>query len=179
MNRLLIKRKNKSKTLIISVFILTACVLCVKLFFPNNKPVFIFNHAFFTIASSSMEPEYPVNSVVIIKKVPFSDLSAGDVIVYKSYALRGGLALHRVAEITGEGIYTKGDRNDYRDNQLITVESYIGKSVSRITFFVNYLALVRSPAGFAVFFALPCLAAILLYRSVKLLQNAKKARIRT
>lgn len=121
-----------------------------------------------------MEPEYPVNSIVVVKNESFSSLKIGDVVVYRANALQGGLAFHRITKIMKEGLYTKGDKNDYEDNQLITESAYVGKGVSKITFLAGYLSLIRSPLGFVMFFILPILAYILLYQAIKLLRKSPK-----
>lgn len=136
-----------------AALILTVCLLLGKLFHFFYSPMLI--------TSASMEPDYPVNSLVFIKDQPFESLSAGDVIAYKSAALGGGLALHRITRVTEHGVYTKGDNNRFEDNQLITRETYVGKGVFKIVFLADYLSAVRKPAGFLLFFLLPVLTIFL------------------
>jgi len=62
------------------------------------------------VMSGSMEPELSVNDVVIVKKA--KEYRTGDVVVYQS---SGALVIHRIIDIEGETITTKGDANNASD----------------------------------------------------------------
>lgn len=146
----------KVKKLINSLLLTVCLLLACKLFFSFATP--------YVISSASMGAEYPVNSIIFVKKEPFKNLTEGDVIVYKSRALGGGLAFHRIVRVTEEGVYTKGDKNNFEDNQLITEETYVGKEFFKITLWARFLSGIQSPRGFVVYAVLPVLSICILLK---------------
>ncbi len=60
--------------------------------------------------SGSMEPELGINDLVIIKET--NDYEVGDIIVFQNENM---LIIHRIAEINGDEITTKGDANNVSD----------------------------------------------------------------
>lgn len=162
------KDKKKAFELLLIFIVLFSVCLIGKLFFLNK--------IFFIVSSSSMEPEYPVGTLVIAKKTPFKSIDTGDVIVYKSDALNGGLAFHRITRKTEEGVYTKGDMNHYEDNQIIIPETYVAKGVYQNYALGQCILAIINPFGFIVFLVFPCIAIVLLYQIIKLiLKNLKKS----
>lgn len=163
----LYKNKNTDKkaffcrvTLIV-VLVIVSCAI----FFKESK-FNIFNYNVYTVSTPSMEPEFLVNCIVVSKKEPFKNLKSGDVIVFKSDALGGKLAFHRITRIESGGVYTQGDKNVYEDNQLITAESYVGKHIFHTNFFAYYGVAVKIFFGIVLllflsliffYFALSCL----------------------
>lgn len=157
-------KKNKSKILVYIVFF-AVCLLSGKLFFSFYSPFFV--------GSSSMEPEFPVYTLIILDKTPYTELKAGDTVVFRSDALGGGLAFHRIVKFEEGGFFTKGDNNSFEDNQLITEDAYIGKCALAITFFARYLAALQKPFGLLLYLLLPAAALIALCASVKYLKKSK------
>ena len=90
------------------------------------------------IASGSMEPNYNVGDVVLVKKCNANDIQVGDVIEYvrKDYSV-----IHRVKEKyqeDGEFFFiTKGDNNGEDDKDPVSETKVKGKVIARIP----YLAL--------------------------------------
>lgn len=60
------------------------------------------------VASSSMEPNFPRGSLIVIARDPY-DVAVGDPIVYRYPQAPGRLLFHRVVDISGDSIYVKGD----------------------------------------------------------------------
>lgn len=167
------KKRNGLIKLIKALFIVVFSFLLVSKLLPSNKSVFIFNYAPMTIKSSSMEPQYLTNSLIIIYKEPINGIVIGDVIVYKADALNGKLAFHRVTKITNEGILVKGDNNEVEDNQIIVADTYIGKSVFHTNLLAPYLTRIQKPGGFMLFFLLPLLALAIFFYAIDQLFNKK------
>lgn len=81
----------------------------------------------YTIESGSMEPSYPVNSLVVVKQAEFEDIEIGDVITYKMSSA-GVTVTHRVTEINedNESFTTKGDANEQEDAAPVQYEDVVG-----------------------------------------------------
>ena len=60
----------------------------------------------------SMLPTLEGGDLVVIQKVPMNQIHVGDIIVYSSLcSAQGESVVHRVVNITGGGLITKGDNN--------------------------------------------------------------------
>jgi signal peptidase I len=63
--------------------------------------------------TGSMTPTIDIGDLVVVHAVPYSDIQVGDVIVYSPPIATGGCLnldiVHRVVNITSEGLYTQGD----------------------------------------------------------------------
>ena len=76
---------------------------------------FILPFRLVSVVSGSMEPTIPTGSLCIVNiRRPYEKVEEGDVIVYvrKYDGLR---IIHRVIEVTDEGLVTKGDHNQISD----------------------------------------------------------------
>jgi len=84
------------------------------------------------IESSSMSPEYPVGTLVIVQPVEAQTLEAGDVVTYVANA-DGVLVTHRVIQIDAstQTVVTKGDANNVEDSPVYW-GNIVGKVVLKI-----------------------------------------------
>ena len=88
--------------------------------------VLIFGMKLFCIQTGSMEPSYPVGTMIVVEPVSFDELSEGDVITFAS----GGAAVtHRIVGINKETqqLTTKGDNNNVADSSMVSYENVIGR----------------------------------------------------
>lgn len=76
------------------------------------------------VLSGSMEPNISKNELIVIKEQ--NAYHKGDIITYKD--CWGKLITHRIVEIDGEKVVTKGDSNDVSD-EFIKQESIQGKVI--------------------------------------------------
>ena len=101
----------------------------------------IFPIAPIAIASKSMEPEFNMGDVTIIKKCNPNDVIVGDVIQYQ---MEGYTVVHRVVEKkqnNGEVLFTtKGDNNNVPDAHTVSEDQLIGKAIFRIKY-IGYPAI--------------------------------------
>lgn len=105
----------------------------------------------FTILSGSMEPEYSVGALILVKETTPDELDVGDVITYK---LGGStIVTHRIYEIVpdennADGVCyrMKGDANDVVDASLVAPSQIIGKpilNVDKLGYAADYLTSSR------------------------------------
>lgn len=113
---------------------------------------------YFVILSGSMEPAYPVGSLILTEPASRKDISVGDVITYR---LDGGLVVtHRVVEIVEEGYRTKGDRNEQADGAIIASSQLLGKPSLMIPLMGYAIHFIQNPPG--LYLAAAVVAALLL-----------------
>ena len=89
----------------------------------------------YTVISGSMEPEYPVGSIVYVKDIEVKNVEVGDVITFVLDD-KLNVATHRVVGVDFEEGYstTKGDANNSNDGSPVYFENYLGKVVACIPY---------------------------------------------
>lgn len=97
--------------------------------------VSFFNFRVYRIATGSMIPNLKVGELIVIKDS--DNYRTGDVI---TYAKNNTYITHRIVNIDGDNIVTKGDNNNTND-EAITKKDVVGKMVLklRVIGFINYL----------------------------------------
>ena len=80
------------------------------------------------VLSGSMEPTYPVGSIIYYKATAYEAIAIGDAITFKIGG--GALATHRVIEKddTLQEFKTKGDNNPTEDTNPIAYTNIVGKT---------------------------------------------------
>ena len=104
----------------------TAMVAVVVLFAVLLVGVRFFGIQVFTVISGSMEPDYPVGSLIYVKDIDPSEVKVGNVITYVLPSETP--STHRVVRIDAEKqhFYTKGDANEDMDFGYITDSQIVG-----------------------------------------------------
>ena len=98
------------------------------------------------ILSGSMEPELSIDDLIIVKKSDNYDV--GDIVVYqRNYEL----IVHRIVEINGNNVITKGDANNIEDDP-ISKKQIIGKVVHIARNICKYVKVITEPIVFVPFF---------------------------
>lgn len=140
--------------------ITTVVVAVVVIFAVLLVGVRLFDIQVYSVISGSMEPEYPVGSLIYVKDVDPWEVEVGDVI---TYVLPNDMpSTHRVVRIDEENqhFYTKGDANDVEDGSPVHFKNLIGKPVFKIPF-LGYIAYyIQHPPG--MYIAIAVCAIILL-----------------
>lgn len=86
-----------------------------------------------SVVSGSMEPNIPTWSLCVINtRASYESIEVGDVVVYSRS--NGKRIIHRVIEITPEGLITKGDANFSDDGVSVTSENLVGKTLFHIPY---------------------------------------------
>ena len=82
------------------------------------------------VVTGSMEPTIKTHSMVLDSPTKFEDLKVGDIITFTSASGNTTITFtHRIIEINGDKITTKGDNSTQIDRTLVTKEMYVGKVV--------------------------------------------------
>lgn len=101
-----------------------------------------------TVQTSSMEPNYPPGTLVVIRDVDPAQIKPGDVITYQLKSGEGALVTHRVTQqqrlASGELIFiTKGDNNPSADPESVKPVQIRGKLWYAVPF-VGWVAAAMS-----------------------------------
>ncbi len=106
-----------------------------------------FGYTFLNISSGSMEPTIHVDDYVFIK-LNEKNVKKGDIITFK---IDDATITHRVSNVEGDKVVTKGDANNDNDN-LISKKENVGKVVYIGSSFGIYLKVLQTPIVFIMIF---------------------------
>ncbi len=115
----------------------------------NNKMFSIFGYSYSVVATPSMTPEINVGEIIIIKKLDYDDYLktaqvGQDVVVYQSKKYNIYI-VHKLYEITEEGLVLKGVNNPSPDDEIVNQQNFHGIVVSHgVQWFGNFLLSSRS-----------------------------------
>ena len=121
----------------------------------------IFGYSAFRVMTGSMEPELPVDSFIIVKRVEPEELQVGDVISFYSQdeQIRGMVNTHRIVGIEQDGgvLYfrTKGDANHLVDDDPVPGGEVIGRVVWSSFLLGKLVRLAANPLIFFPIVLLP------------------------
>ena len=112
----------------------------------------LFGLQVFTVLSGSMEPTYPVGSLIYVKDVDPYELQDGDVITF--LLDEDTVATHRIvgvvpdeADPTVIRFRTKGDANNAEDGTLVHYKNVIGSPVFMIPKLGYVASYIQKPPG--------------------------------
>ena len=130
------KNKNKDKEegegpLVLAVnFIVTFLLTVFVIVAVGLVALKIFGFSVYSVKTASMQPAYPVNSIVFVKKVNPASINMGDTITY-TLNEAGDTVTHRVVAVDKEKrtFTTKGDNNNVEDAKPVSWDNTIGKVI--------------------------------------------------
>lgn len=149
-------------TKVLNIFT-TAIVVLVVIFAVLLVGVRLFGIQVFSVISGSMEPEYPVGSLIYVKDVDPSEIEVNDVITY--VLPNGTPSTHRVIGIdsANQHFYTKGDANETEDGEPVHFKNLIGTPVFQIPL-LGYIAYyIQHPPGMYIAIAAGAVLLILVF----------------
>ena len=119
------------------------------------------------VLSDSMQPTLSAGDLIVVTRA--SDYQVGDIVVYQ--AGKSG-TVHRIVEIDGDTVVTRGDANNADDQPIARsqIKGRVRFRIPRVGYLIN---LVKSPAGICVVVAL---ALFLTERSLRADRRAASAR---
>lgn len=156
---------NIATTVLVSLVVIFAILLV---------GVRLFDIQVFSVISGSMEPEYPVGSLIYVKDVDPSQIKEGDVI---TYVLPNDMpSTHRVVQIDeqNEFFYTKGDANDVADGAPVHFKNLIGTPIFKIPLLGYVAHYIQHPPGMYVAIAAAAVLLILVFLPDLLKKDKKK-----
>lgn len=123
----------------------------------------LFGIQVYSVISGSMEPEYPVGSLIYVKKVDPSEIKVDDVITYVLPSETP--STHRVVRIDEEKqlFYTKGDANKTEDGAPVHFKNLIGTPVFKIPYLGYVAYYIQHPPGMYIAIAAGTILLILVF----------------
>jgi len=159
-------------------WVLLIAVFCVFVFTVYNTFVnkdkaegaFLFGYRPVLVLTGSMEPYMMTNGLALTKEVTdICELSVGDVVTYHVQGQEGNMLriTHRIIDISGNFIYTKGDNNSVSDCYALTIDNIEAKVVGVTNITAWIAAKWQTTAGKIMLISF-ALGAILLYFCLKM-----------
>ena len=133
----------------------------------------------YTVLSGSMEPTYPVGSVIYVASVDTSELKVDDPIIY---TIPGGTVVtHRIKEVINPNspelaFRTKGDANAIADGAPIPARDVIGKPLFAIPYIGYVSKAIQEPVGLVSVIAVCAAVFILSFVADSLATKAETAK---
>ena len=122
----------------------------------------------YSVLSGSMEPEYPVGSLIYVKAVDYKELKVGDPITY--LLDEDTVVTHRIIEVLIDEedpntirYFTQGDANDVPDGASVHYKNIVGKpvfSIPHLGYVSNY---IQNPPGMYVAIAAGAILILLVF----------------
>lgn len=141
----------------------TVIVVLVVIFAVLLIGVRLFGVQVYSVISGSMEPEYPVGSLIYVKEVDPSEIEVNDVITYVLPSETP--STHRVVRIDEENqlFYTKGDANETEDGAPVHFKNLIGTPVFKIPYLGYVAYYIQHPPGMYIAIAAGAVLLILVF----------------
>lgn len=160
------------KTLCIILAVIVLIIIGVQRF--SNNKVNLFGIGVYTIITESMYPEYEVGDMIFAKETPLEELKVGDDVVYQGEvdSFKDKIITHRIKEINGENIQTRGINNQF-DDPPITYKQVYGKVVFKFTLLSLFSKLMNDTVLFYFVVFIPF--SLLIFFDIIGMINDKKA----
>ena len=152
--------KTISKIYKVCSYCLFGLIICLSLFvlvlrFLGETPS-VFGYCFYYVLTESMEPEIQAGEMILGQYTEPAELCVGDVVTYlgDTGSLSGKIITHKIIEIDGDIITTKGVANDFADppinssqilSRYVTTIPMAGKLFSAINSKIGFLFLIVTP----------------------------------
>lgn len=121
----------------------------------------IFGWSLCAVQTCSMEPAIPTYSMCLVSThVSYDDVKVGDIIVYVREPDNMHI-IHRVSEITPDGIVTKGDANQSDDGISVTPDNLYARYIGHIPYVAHFYNLIHSQYGIFMIAGLAILVYVL------------------
>ena len=141
----------------------TVLVVIVVIFAILLAGVRLFGVQVYSVISGSMEPKYPVGSLIYVKEVDPAEIRVNDVI---TYVLPNDMpSTHRVIRIDEENqlFYTKGDANEAEDGSPVHFKNLRGTPVFKIPYLGYVAYYIQHPPGMYIAIAVGAVLMILVF----------------
>lgn len=123
--------KNVIILLVIIIILISSFIIVI-----NKDKITI---KYLVIKSGSMYPTFDVGDIIIIKKE--NRYEVGDIITYNYYDKY--LITHRIIDLDDDNNFiTKGDNNNSEDEECVTIDNIVGKTIFIINREMKYFIII-------------------------------------
>lgn len=137
---------------VLALVIILVFILAISTKMNNGKTSF-FGNQLMVVLSGSMSPTFDTGSLVVVAPLRFSSIKNGDIVTFKE--ISGRTVTHRVVEVKGSELITKGDANSVKDSEPVTQDRVIGKVNVWIPYLGYFVDFTKSRTGIALFLIIP------------------------
>lgn len=126
----------KFSSILFWLFMAVGIIFCVLSYQARltGEPMMVGGYGFAKIVSGSMEPTIMTDGYVVFEAIDSADdLVVGDIVIFKNECFGRGenvLYCHRVVEMDGNSVLTRGDNNSANDPCMTDVDDIKGKVVT-------------------------------------------------
>lgn len=144
------KKNNKKKfppALRLILLVICGAVLGVNVYLANanslvgNKMPMPFGYGASVVLSGSMEPEFSKGDLIVVAES--ESYALDDIVVFQDGA---SLVVHRIIEVDGDKLVTKGDANNVAD-EPIEISAIKGKVLFHIDKLGSVVSFFKTPVG--------------------------------
>ncbi len=135
------------------------------------------NYKIYSVMSGSMAPTIPTGGLVLVK--PLTEYKISDIITYKQLGStrKNDTVTHRIVEQKKEDngtsyFVTKGDANNAPDEEKVTADLIIGKTIFSIALLGYIIGYIKTLPGLILIILIP--AVIIIYEEVKKIHREAK-----
>ena len=154
-------KKNKIFKIISFPFIILIILIITMIgyqkFIKKDNDINIFGFRYYMVMTGSMEPNYNIGDVIIVKETPKENIKVGDIINYVSENGKDTVT-HRVTKIIekdGQTLYrTKGDNNNSEDAELVDFNRVQGVLIFKISKLGTLITKALTGTGMCIIVAL-------------------------
>ena len=143
----------------------------------------LFGLSVYAVLSGSMEPTYPVGSLLYVKEVDHRSLQVGDPITYMLD--EDTVVTHRIIEVLPDETdpqtvryFTQGDANDIPDGSSVHYKNIIGKPVFCIPYLGYVSDYIQHPPGMYLAIAAGAILILLVFLPDVFADDGKKSKSR-
>ena len=133
----------------------------------------------YVVLSGSMEPSYPVGSLIYVKSVDYKELKVGDAITFMLD--ENTVVTHRIIEVLVDEedpdtirYFTQGDANDTPDGTSVHYRNIIGKPVFSVPYLGYVSHYIQNPPGKYIAIAAGALLILLVFLPDVLTEEERK-----
>ncbi|MFJ5964893.1 signal peptidase I SipW [Bacillus sp. NPDC093026] len=142
----------------------------------------IFGYQFKEVLSGSMEPEFSLGSLIVVKDMTLTDaLKAGDIMTFQTKHDQGvSFVTHRIVDVEGNGtsksFETKGDHNSFQNGTLVKANQVVAQDTGiEIPYAGKLLSYAGTAVGTALLLIIPGVM-LLVYSTLHYVGAAKNRR---
>ena len=133
------------KDIIAILLVVTTILIAGISFFSGPKDTGFFGFKGYVVVSGSMAPEIHPGDFIVVKTGAYLDIKENEIITFTE---NEEIVTHRAVEITKEGIATKGDANNVKDDSIVKSDDFIGTYRIRLPYFGYFVVLIQKPIVF-------------------------------
>ena len=166
-----------SKILKISSYCVFGLIICLSVFvlvlrFLGDTPS-VFGYSFYYVLTESMEPEIMAGEMIIGKQTAPEDLEVGDIVTYvgETGTLSDKIITHKIVEIDGDILTTKGVANDMPDPPIYASQ-VLSRYVMTIPLAGKVFSVINSKFGFIFLIVTPLV--VLIVNEISIIVKAFK-----